>query len=124
MLDIENLHDKRYIALETYRKNNLPVRTPVWFVILDGLIHVVTRKGTGKIKRLQNNKSVKIAMCTFNGKPTGDWVSGIAKFVTEEKSKRAIELRRKKYGFIEKIAQFVSRKYGKLIVFSIELENI
>ena len=67
MFEIQNLHNKKYISLETYRKNGIPVRTPVWFVILDDTIHVITREDTGKIKRLRNNKSVKIALCTFNG---------------------------------------------------------
>ena len=122
MFDIQSLYDKKYILLETYRKSSAPVKTPVWFVILDGTIHVVTREDTGKIKRLRNNKSVKIAPCTFNGKSAREWVSGIARFVTDEESKRAIELRKQKYGFMETIARFVSRKKGKLIVFSIEIK--
>ena len=122
MFDIQSLYDKKYILLETYRKSSAPVKTPVWFVILDCTIHVVTREDTGKIKRLRNNKSVKIAPCTFNGKSASEWVSGIARFVTYEESKRAIELRKQKYGFMETIARFVSRKKGKLIVFSIEIK--
>ena len=120
MSEIKNLHNKKYISLETYRKNCISVRTPVWFVILDDKIHVVTREDTGKIKRLRNNKSVKISMCTFNGKSIGDWVSGTVKFVTDEETKKAIELRKQKYGFMERVARFVSRKKGKLVVFSIE----
>lgn len=122
MFEIQNLHNKKYILLETYRKSSIPVRTPVWFVIFDGTIHVVTREDTGKIKRLRNNKSVKIALCTFNGKSVGEWISGIARFVTDEESKRIIELRKQKYGFMEIIARFVSRKKGKLVVFSIEIK--
>lgn len=122
MFEIQNLHNKKYISLETYRKSSIPVKTPVWFVILDGIIHVVTREDTGKIKRLRNNKLVKISLCTFNGKSTGEWISGIARFVTDEETKKAIELRKQKYGFMERVAQFVSRKKGRLIVFSIEIK--
>ena len=120
MFEIQNFHNKKYISLETYRKNGISVRTPVWFVILDDVIHVVTREDTGKIKRLRNNKSVKLSPCTFNGKPTGEWVSGAARFVTDEKFKEALTLRRQKYGFMDRVARFVSRKKGKLVVFSIE----
>lgn len=122
MFEIKDLYNKKYISLETYRKNNISVRVPVWFVILDGFIYVVTRENTGKIKRLRNNKLVKIAPCTFDGKPTGEWVSGTAKFVTDEKFQMAIDLRKKKYGFMEKIASLVSRKKGKFVVFSIETD--
>jgi len=120
MFETQNLHNKKYISLETYRKNGIPVKTPVWFVIFDDTIHVVTREGTGKIKRLRNNKSVKIALCTFNGKSTGKWISGTVRFVTNDVFKKAVELRKQKYGFMERVAGFVSRKRGKLVVFSIE----
>ncbi|MDH3361763.1 MAG: PPOX class F420-dependent oxidoreductase [Nitrosopumilus sp.] len=120
MFEIQDWHNKKYISLETYRKNGIPVRTPVWFVILDNTIHVVTREDTGKIKRLRNNKSVKIALCTFNGKSTGEWISGTGQFVTNDIFEKVIELRKQKYGFMERVARFVSRKRGKLVVFSIE----
>ena len=121
MFDIQNLRNEKYISLETYRKNGISVRTPVWFVVLDNVIHVVTREDTGKIKRLRNSKSVKISLCSFNGKSTGEWISGTARFVSDdEKFKEALTLRRQKYGFMDKVARFVSRKKGKLVVFSIE----
>ena len=120
MFEIQNWYNKKYISLETYRKNGIPVRTPVWFVIHDNTIHVVTREDTGKIKRLRNNKSVKIALCTFNGKTTGESISGTAQFVTNDIFEKVIKLRKQKYGFMERVARFVSRKRGKLVVFSIE----
>ena len=123
MSEIQNLHNKKYISLETYRKNGISVRTPVWFVILDGVIHVVTREDTGKVKRLRNNRSVKISPCTFNGKYTGEWVSGTVTFVTDEKFKEALNLRRKKYGFMDRVARFVSQRKGKLVVFSISIKK-
>jgi len=122
MLDTQAIKDKKYISLETYRKNKEPVRVPVWFVVLDGIIHVITRKDTGKIKRIRNNPYVSIALCTFNGKPIGEYFPGTAKFVDDKTSNAAIDLRKKKYGFMERIARFASRKKGKLVVFSIELK--
>ena len=119
---IQDFKDKKYILLETYKKDNTAVQTPVWFVMLDETIHVVTRENTGKVKRLRNNKSVRIALCTFSGKITGHWISGTAKFATAEKSNDAIDLRKKKYGFLESVARLVSKKKGNLFVFSIGLE--
>ena len=123
MFKIKDLSNEKYISLETYRKNGQPVRVPVWFVINNDLLYVITRTKTGKIKRLKNNHSVKISPCTFNGKSMGKWISGIAEFATEEESEKAIELRKKKYGLLERIARFVSKSKGELIVFSIRLEN-
>jgi len=75
MYNLEEIKSEKYISLETYRKNNQPVKTPVWFVIKNDLIYVVTRDQTGKVKRLRNNLQVKFALCTIKGKVTGEWVN-------------------------------------------------
>lgn len=120
MSKIQGLDSKKHIVLETYKKNNQAVRTPVWFVVNNDLIYVITRDKTGKVKRLKNNQSVRITHCNFFGKPLGDWISGNARFVTDEEFKMALDLRKKKYGFMDTIARFVSRKKGNLVVFSIK----
>ena len=115
--------NQKYVALETYRKNNQPVKTPVWFVVYKDTIHVITREKTGKIKRLRNNNKVRLALCSFKGKPTGEWVEGKAMFSSPEDTQTALNLRREKYGLMERIARFVSRKKGDFVVFSIELNE-
>ena len=122
MYDLEKIESKKYISLETYRKNNQTVRTPVWFVIKDDLIYVVTRDQTGKVKRLRNNLQVKFALCTIKGKVTGEWVSGTAKILAEEETKDAVKWRDKKYGFMAKIAKFLSKGKGELLAFSIKVD--
>ncbi len=122
MSSLEDLESQKYISLETYKKNNQPVKTPVWFVIQNELIYVITREGTGKVKRIKNNPQVKLAPCTFGGKPTGGWVSGNASKVLGEEAMTVIKLRKKKYGFRAIIAQFASRGKGNLVVFSIKLD--
>ncbi|MDH3765902.1 MAG: PPOX class F420-dependent oxidoreductase [Nitrosopumilus sp.] len=112
----------KYIALETYRKNNEAVRTPVWFVIKDDLVYVVTRSQTGKVKRLKNNQKVKIATCTIKGKITGQWMQGTAKILTEIETKDAVKWRDKKYGFMAKIAKFLSKNKGEFFAFSIKID--
>ena len=119
MLDPKDIINKKYLSLETYRKNGAPVQTPVWFVIHKDAIHVVTRKNTGKIKRLRNNQSVRAALCTFNGKVTGQWHVGRVTFSSPEDTKTVLGMRQKKYGVMERIARFVSRKKGDFVVFSI-----
>jgi len=120
MNNLNELESEKYISLETYRKNNLSVRTPVWFVIKNDLIYVVTRDQTGKVKRLKNNQQVKIATCTIRGKVTGQWMSGTAKILTEEETQDAVKWRDKKYGFMAKIAKFLSKSKGELLAFSIK----
>ena len=120
MFNLEEIESKKYISLETFKKNNQPVRTPVWFVIKNNLVYVVTREKTGKIKRLKNNQQVKIATCTIKGKITGQWFSGNIKFLSEEENRKTIEMRDKKYGFMAKIAKFFSKGKGDLVAFSIK----
>ncbi len=122
MNDLKKIESEKYISLETYKKNNQPVRTPVWFVIKNDLIYVVTRDQTGKVKRLRNNQQVKIATCTIRGKITGKWASGTAKILTEEETQNTVKWRDKKYGFMAKIAKFFSKSKGELLAFSIKID--
>lgn len=122
MIDLNEIKSQKYISLETYRKNNQPVRTPVWFVVKEDLIYVVTRSKTGKVKRLKNNLQVKFALCTMKGKIKGEWISGTATILDEEQTKEAVNRRDKKYGFIAKIAKFVSKSKGKFFAFTIKAE--
>jgi len=123
MTKLQGLESKKYISLETYKKNTQSVKTPVWFVIDSDLLYVVTREKTGKVKRIKNNPSVKITPCTFGGKSTGEWISGNASKVEGEEANNAIKLRKKKYGFMAKIAGFASRGKGDLVVYSIKLDS-
>ena len=119
MFNLEDIKSQKYISLETYRKNNQPVKTPVWFVIKDNLVYVVTREQTGKVKRLRNNLQVKFALCSMKGKITGEWVSGTAKILSEQETKEAVKIRDKKYGFMAKIAKFASKSKGEFFAFTI-----
>ena len=85
-MNLEEIKSQKYISLETYRRNDNPVRTPVWFVVKDDLIYVVTRDQTGKVKRLRNNLQVKFALCDIKGKVYGEWVSGAACSIGKSKS--------------------------------------
>jgi len=122
MFNLDEIKSEKYISLETYRKNNQPVKTPVWFVIKDNLVYVVTRSQTGKVKRLKNNLQVKFALCSIKGKVTGEWISGTVKILTEEDTKEAVKLRDKKYGFMARIAKFFSKSKGEFFAFTIKID--
>ena len=122
MFDLKSLESEKYISVETYKKNSQPVKTPVWFVLKDDLIYVVTRDQTGKVKRLRNNQQVKIAICNIKGDVSSEWASGTATILDEAGTKEAVKWRDKKYGFRAKIAKFLSKGKGELFVFSIKLD--
>ena len=118
----EQFSDAKYINLETFRKNGVEVKTPVWFVTYNDLIYVITREHTGKVKRLRNNSKVRICSSSFNGKPKGEWISGNATLVEGEVAKNAISLRKKKYGIKAMLAGFMTRAKGNSLVYSIKLD--
>ena len=113
--------DQKYINLETYKKDGTPVRTPVWFVIDNNLIYVITRDSTGKVKRLKNNQDVQIVWCSFKGEPKNEWIKGKAEKITGEEADKAIKLRKKKYGMFARLTGIFTSQKGNLVVYSIEL---
>lgn len=116
------LADEKYINLETYKRDETPVKTPVWFVVDGEKLYVITRESTGKVKRLANNPKVKLAACSFSGNVHGDWFSGTASRIEGKESDDAVKLRKKKYGFKALLAGFMTKAKGELVVYSIELE--
>ena len=116
-----HLLDQKYINLETYKKDGTPIRTPVWFVIDNDLIYVITKENTGKVKRLKNNHDVRIVPCSFKGEPKNEWMSGKAEKIMGEEADRIIKLRKKKYGVSAMLVGLIRK--GNPIVYSIELIN-
>ena len=118
---LEQFLDQKYINLETYKKDGTPIRTPVWFVIGNDLIYVITRESTGKVKRLKHNQDVRIVPCSFKGEPKNEWIKGKAEKITGEEADKAIKLRKKKYGMSARLIGLFTSQKGNLIVYSIEL---
>ncbi len=109
--------DLKYINLETYRKNGQAVTTPVWFVVSDRIIYITTTSSTGKVKRLNHNKTVRIVPSNFKGESKGEWIDGTAFFANESESEKAIILRKKKYGFlVNLVSMFTSRKGNPIVI--------
>lgn len=118
---ISQLLDQKYINLETYRKSGKAVCTPVWFVIENSTIYVITTKDTGKVKRLQNNQNVRIAPCGFKGELKGDWMQGKARFAEKDEVEQVIKLRKKKYGFQARLVGVLVARKGTQIVIAIQI---
>ncbi|CUR51409.1 putative Pyridoxamine 5'-phosphate oxidase [Nitrosotalea devaniterrae] len=95
--------NEKYLNLETYKNDGHAIRTPVWFVIENGVIYVITPSTTGKVKRLNHNKNVRIVPSNLKGKPKGDWIAKTAYFANESESEQAIKLRKKKYGLMARL---------------------
>ncbi|HEV8404625.1 MAG TPA: PPOX class F420-dependent oxidoreductase [Nitrososphaera sp.] len=120
---LEELAKQKYISLETYKKNGQPVSTPVWFMIDNGLVYVVTRLTTGKVKRLRNNPVVRIAPSGYNGEPKGEWIDGKARFVEGAEAGHAIQMRKKKYGLQARLVGMFAYSKEQTAVIAIELSS-
>jgi len=118
---LDQFLDQKYINLETYKKDGTSVRTPVWFVIDNDLIYVITRESTGKVKRLKNNHDVRIVPCSFKGEPKNEWVKCAAEKITGDEADKVIKLRKKKYGMFARLIGIITSQKGNIVVYSIEL---
>ena len=120
---LEQFYKQKYINLETYKKDNTPIKTPVWFVIDNGLVYIITRESTGKVKRLKNNQNVRIVPCSFKGEIKSEWVKGKTEMITGGEADMVIKLRKKKYGMFARLSGIFTSQKGNLVVYSIELIN-
>lgn len=116
------LESEKYISVETFKKSGDGVKTPVWFVIKDQTIFVITRNQTGKFKRLKSNTRVNVAICSMRGNTRGEWASGNATILADDMVKEVSRWRDRKYGFVSRLARFMSKSKGDLCAFSITLD--
>ena len=118
---LDQFLDQKYINLETYKNDGTPIRTPVWFVIDNDLIYVITRDSTGKVKRLKNNQDVRIVPCSFRGEPKSEWIKGKAENIVGDGANKIIKLRKKKYGMFARLSGIFTSQKGNLVVYSIKI---
>jgi len=96
---------QQYLNLETFRKSGEGVKTPVWFAAEpsakldsgDAKLYAYTIGVSGKVKRIRNNASVKIAPCNMRGDVHGDWVSARAEILSGAQAAHGMQLLNKKY---------------------------
>jgi hypothetical protein len=101
--------NENYLSLETFRKSGQGVRTPVWFTESNGIVFIYSLASAGKVKRVRNNPTVRIAPCDFRGGLKGTWVDCTATLLDEEAAAEAHVLLTKKYGWMKRIGDLFSR---------------
>ena len=88
---------EKYIALTTFRKNGVPVTTPVWFGEEGDKLYIMTRSISGKYKRIRNNPQVRVAPCTIRGVVTGPQFAATARILPPEEHAQARKAINRKY---------------------------
>ncbi len=116
------LANHQYLSLETFKKSGQGIRTPIWFAAdpaapLDSpsaKLYIYTIDETGKVKRIRNNATVRVAPCDMRGKLLGEWADARAVIVTGNEAALGTRLLNKKYFPLKQIlaffAAFSSRK--------------
>ena len=116
--------DQKYLSLETYKRDNTPVQTPVWFVIDNDQLYIITKETTGKVKRLRNNQNARIAVCSMKGDIKSNWVDvGLEKIPEESNVEKIVKLRKKKYGFSARLVSMFTSQKGKTMAYSIQVRD-
>ena len=116
--------DQKYLSLETYKRDNTPIQTPVWFVIDNDQLYITTKETTGKVKRLRNNQNARIAVCSMKGDIKSNWVDvGLEKIPEESNIEKIVKLRKKKYGFSARLVSMFTSQKGKTMAYSIEVRD-
>ena len=121
---LEQFTDQKYLNLETYKKDQTPVQTPVWFVIENDQIYITTKETTGKVKRLRNNQNARIAICSMKGDIKGDWINvGLQRINEDSDVEKIVKLRKKKYGFSARLISMFTSQKGKTVAYSLEFTD-
>jgi PPOX class probable F420-dependent enzyme len=103
-MDTRTLAKSKYLSLTTFRRDGTPVATPVWVAQHGNDLVVVTRRSSGKAKRLRNDSRVLLAPCDMRGRVTGDVVEGIALLQDEAETATSIDLVRRRHGLIARLS--------------------
>ena len=119
---LDRFADARYLNLETYRKTGAAIATPVWFAQDGARLYAYSLADAGKVKRIRNSATARIAPCDVLGKLRGDWMAARAVIVTGEEAALGMRMLDDKYGWQKKIGKltswFLNRRHA---VISIEL---
>ena len=108
--DLKQFKNQEFLSLETFRKNGIGVKTPVWFAQEGGTLYIWTIGDSGKIKRIRNNPKVNIAPCRRFGKITGEWIAVQASVDNSAAAVRHVEdLLGRKLGFGFAVFRLIDR---------------
>lgn len=121
MNEFESLKDKRYLNLETFRKNGQAVRTPVWFAAEpadNATLYVYSTSESGKAKRLRRGGAVRIAPCDARGRITGKWIDAYASIVDGEALRHGMRLIDRKYRPWKQLLDLLSllRPHARVVI--------
>ena len=116
-MKLNDLGETKYIALETFRANGDGVITPVWVVGGNGMLFIWTEANSWKIKRIRNNKRVRLCKCDSRGNPQSDWVEAQATILDHPDDEESLhQLMASKYGLQFRMFSSMRKKETRVFV--------
>jgi uncharacterized protein len=101
--DLSALAGHKYCLLTTFRRDGTPVPTPVWFGLADGKLYLRSEAAVAKVRRVRNDPRVRVAPCSFRGKPLGPSTEARARVLPPEEEERAEAAISANYGTFRKV---------------------
>jgi PPOX class probable F420-dependent enzyme len=93
-----DLTGHKYCRLVTFRRNGVPVATPMWFAVDGDHVYMKTEAPSGKLRRIANDPRVELGPCTVAGRPCGAATAGRARVLDDREEARAETVLRGRYG--------------------------
>ncbi len=106
---LAEMADEQFVSLTTFRRNGVPVATPVWVAPDGDALVVTTPADSGKVKRLRRDPRVELRPCNRRGTvPDGAPVaSGVAEVVAPDE--RSVAALKRKYGLQYRLISALER---------------
>jgi PPOX class probable F420-dependent enzyme len=115
--------NKKYLNLESYRRDGGGGRTPLWFVEDKGVLYFYTVAHSYKVNRIRNNPRVRVVPCDIRGKVKGEWVDATARRLDVAEARYANDLLNRKYGWGKRVLNFFAKIRGhERAAFAIQLD--
>lgn len=87
----------KYLGLTTFKRDGAGVTTPVWFVRENGRLLVETDAASYKVKRMRNEPTVSVALCSARGRLQEIPVPARAELLPDDEIERVEGLMSRKY---------------------------
>jgi len=76
------------------------------------VLYMRTPAASAKVKRIRNNRHVRLVPSDVRGNPKGEWINGEARLIPAEETERVNQLVKRKYGLFKWLIDIRSRFKG------------
>jgi uncharacterized protein len=112
---LELLASNLCMSVRSFRKDGVPVDTPLWVAQIGDRLGSYTDDRSFKIKRLRRNPAVEVAGCDVWGRCSTPWYAARCRIVTDpEGRERIFAAIKAKYGIHWYMAYFGSLPGGRI----------